>query len=250
MDDLQLIHPRWPAPRNVRSIITTRNGGSSVDTYASLNLSYKVGDMDSNVTKNRDKLFGRLKSAPYTIMKRPAWPEQTHSNAVVESSSITDATKADAVFTKTPHDICGIMTADCLPVFLCDQKGTEVAVAHAGWRGLAYGVIYETVKKLSAPRNQILAYLGPAISSRHYEVNFDLVRTFIDLDQSYEGCFKPTKNHKFKADLYALAKRQLRSLGITKVFGGAYCTFHQSDIFFSFRRDGMTGRMAALIWLE
>ncbi len=251
-----MITPEWPAPPHVRSCITTRLGGVSNEPYATLNLGLHVGDDATSVLKNRQALEQQLQLA-----HAPQWLEQIHGVKVIHAKTDGLVRTADGSYTNQAGVVCTVMTADCLPIFLCDKQGTQVAVVHCGWRSLAKGICARALQKFGANGKEInghdiIAYLGPAISQRHFEVGVDV------LDAFFKSARTPTQQEQiaaafipgnrplhFYADIYALARAELESLGVTAVYGGDYCTYAQDALFFSYRRDGKTGRMASLIWL-
>ena len=239
-----LLVPEWPAPARVRALSTTRQGGISEPPFTSLNLADHVADALADVTENRRRL-AMLAGYP----REPAWLQQVHGNRVVAAETVYEPVAADAAWTRQPGYPCVVMTADCLPVLLCDQAGTVVAAAHAGWRGLANGVIAATVKYLKVSPSQLLAWLGPAIGPSAFEVGAEMREAFLLLDADCTGCFQPSPAGRWLADLYGLARRQLTELGVTAIYGGDFCTFGDSARFFSYRRESRTGRMASLIWL-
>jgi YfiH family protein len=236
------IEPDWPAPPRVRTLVTTRNGGVSRGPYASLNLGTRVGDDPHAVTENRARLSALLPS-------EPKWLQQVHGIEAVQADRAEAEPTADAAFTRAPGVVCAVQAADCLPVLLCDREGTGIAAAHAGWRGLSAGVLERTVAALSLPPKDLLAWLGPAIGPRAFEVGADVFDTFTAVDREAAAAFQPLRERKWLADLYALARRRLSLAGVTAVYGGRLCTAGDPTRFFSHRRDGVTGRQAALIWL-
>ena len=246
-----LIVPDWPAPANVRALQTTRLGGVSIAPYASLNLGDHVGDTPFAVTRNR-MLLGAV------LPGEPVWLEQVHGTAVADADRAACQTqachgssrRADACIARRHGSVCVVMTADCLPVLLCDGQGTVVAAVHAGWKGLAAGVIEATVQTMEVAPQNLMAWLGPAISQQAFEVGEDVRAAFVDADQAAAAAFIPGSSGKYFADIYALARLRLNALGITKIYGGDRCTCRESDQFFSYRRDGVTGRMGTFIWLE
>ncbi|MSQ20833.1 MAG: peptidoglycan editing factor PgeF [Betaproteobacteria bacterium] len=209
---------------------------------ASLNLGVHVGDIPANVTQNRALLRTHLPS-------EPVWMEQVHGAAVIDAASSPADPRADGAVTRKAGVVCCVMTADCLPVLLADEAGTAVGIAHAGWRGLAHGVIEATIGRMQAPPSRIVAYLGPAISRKAYEVGAELFELFVKKDAADEQSFIGKGGGKYWCDLYSLATRRLVRLGVSAIYGGTYCTHGDAARFFSFRRDGQTGRMASLIWL-
>jgi YfiH family protein len=246
-----LITPDWPAPSTVRSCITTRMGGVSDAPYTSNNLGLHVGDDQGRVLQNRQALVQQLQLA-----HTPQWLEQIHGVKVIHAKTDSVVRTADGSYTNQLGVVCAVMTADCLPIFLCDKQGTQVAVVHCGWRSLAKGICERALQKFSVGGHEIIAYLGPAISQAHFEVGVDV------LDAFFKGARTPAQQEQiaaafipgnrplhFYADIYALARAELQSLGVTAMYGGDYCTYAQEELFFSYRRDGKTGRMASLIWL-
>jgi polyphenol oxidase len=233
----------WPAPARVRTCLTTRQGGVSLPPWDSFNLGTHVGDRPEHVASNRKRLVDALGC-------QPAWLEQTHSTRVVAADPyrIEDA---DASWTGALGVACAVMTADCLPVLFCDRAGTRVAAAHAGWRGLAGGVLENTVTALGVAPEELLAWLGSAIGPRVFEVGPEVREAFLTCHPQTAAAFTPAERAgHFLADIYLLARLRLEAVGLTAVHGGGLCTFSDADRFYSYRRDGQTGRMAALIWLE
>lgn len=237
------IVPDWPAPERVRALITTRSGGASHGPYASFNLGQRVGDDAQSVASNRETLR-RLLSA------EPAWMRQVHGVRVIELEASGTDEQADAAVARAPGHVCVVLTADCLPVLLTDADGTVVAVAHAGWRGLAAGVIENAVRAMRVTPDRLIAYLGPGIGAQAYEVGTDVVDAMVAVDAQALQAFSPHGGGKFLADLCLLARQRLERLGVTRIHGGTLCTYSDAARFYSFRRDGVTGRMASLIWLE
>jgi polyphenol oxidase len=242
LTDACLIVPDWPAPPNVHVVQTTRLGGVSQAPYDSLNLGTHVGDNPLHVAANRQRLSNILPS-------EPVWMEQVHGTIVQDAALASCVPQADAAVARHVDTVCTVMTADCLPVLLCDQAGTVVAAAHAGWRGLSQGVIERTVEAMHTPAKNLLAWLGPAIGRDAFEVGDDVYQIFVNHDAQAAAAFAATENGKWLADIYLLARQRLFALGVTQVYGGEYCTFHDASRFFSYRRDGACGRMASMIWL-
>jgi len=239
-----LITPDWPAPANVRAVQTTRQGGVSSPPYDSLNLGGHVGDAPLQVARNRMLLNTILPS-------EPVWLEQVHGIAVADADMAGCAPSADACIARHGSSVCVVMTADCLPVLLCDRQGTVVGAVHAGWKGLAAGVIEATVQAMGVPAQNLMAWLGPAISQSAFEVGEEVRAEFISLHPQAVAAFIPgNTSGKFMADIYALARLRLNALGITDIYGGDRCTYSEQEQFFSYRRDGVTGRMGSFIWLE
>ncbi len=237
------IVPDWPAPANVKALITTRHGGVSQGPYAGLNLGDHVGDLLAHVVENRALL---QRHVPVT----PRWLTQVHGVRVVDASRVADGIEADAAHTRSTDIACAVLTADCLPLLVCDRAGAQVAAIHAGWRGLNLGVIEKTIDAMGEEPSALLVYLGPAIGPRRYEVGDEVRDAFIALDPGIASAFVAKENGKWLANLYELARQRLHKLGIEQIFGGDYCTVEDAARFYSYRRDGATGRMASLIWLE
>jgi YfiH family protein len=242
------ITPDWPAAATVRALSTLREGGVSTQSYESLNLGGHVGDAPTAVAENRR----RLRSAA-RLPAEPTWLSQVHGARVVDLDALDDAEKppeADAALTRRPGRVCAILAADCLPVLLAADSGTAVAAAHAGWRGLAGGVIEAAIGALAIAPESLVAWLGPAIGPRHFEVGEDVRDLMLAEDAEASASFAPNARGRFLADLPALARRRLARLGVERIYGGGECTFSRADKYFSHRRDGATGRQATLIWLE
>lgn len=240
------IVPEWPAPANVKALITSRNGGVGSGAFASFNLGLRAGDDPQSVTENRARLR-RL------LPQEPKWLRQIHGASVVSADDVTETPEADASIACRPGTVCAIMIADCLPVLLSDRAGTLVAAAHAGWRGLSGGVIENTVNAMheaGAKPGELLAYLGPAIGPHAFEVGADVHDAFLSRDPDAAQAFVPHATGKWLADLFKLARQALMRAGVSAVYGGGLCTFSDPARFFSYRRDKTTGRMAALIWRE
>lgn len=244
-DSDSCIFPDWPAPPNVRSLVTTRIGGASSGAYASLNLGDHVGDDPVAVAENRARIVARIRA-------RPVWLSQVHGTTVVDAAACleSETPEADAAFARSAGVACAVMTADCLPVLLCDHPGRVVGAAHAGWRGLLGGVLESTIAAMNVPGEQLLAYLGPAIGPQAFEVGDEVRSAFVAASANASAAFRPVRDGKWLADIYLLARQRLAGMGITRVYGGTCCTVADNERFFSYRRDGQTGRMASLIWLD
>jgi YfiH family protein len=228
--------PDWPAPARVRALATTVSVG---------NLAGHVGDDEVTVATNRAALRRHLPD-------EPLWLNQVHGIRCVRAEVAVAGIEADAVTTRSPGKVCAVLTADCLPVLMCDEAGGVVAAAHAGWRGLAAGVLESTVAEMAVPGKQLLAWLGPAIGPSAFEVGDEVVAAFTAGDAGAMAAFKAKPNGKWHCDLYALARRRLMALGLTRIFGGGLCTYSDGARFYSYRRDGHSndsGRMASLIWI-
>lgn len=236
------IVPDWPAPKNVRTLQTTRVGGASAAPYDTFNLGDHVGDAPHVVARNRQQLSSLMPS-------EPVWLQQVHGTVVAEAEAASCRPQADACIARHAGAVCAVMTADCLPILLCDEEGTVVGAAHAGWKGLAAGVIEATVQSMQVDPRKLMAWFGPAISQRAFEVGEEVRATFIAHQAQAAEAFLPGVNGKWLADIYLLAHQRLHELGVTRVYGGDLCTFSDPARFFSYRRDGVTGRMATFIWL-
>lgn len=237
------IVPDWPAPAHVKAFVTTRAGGVSRPPFDALNLADHVGDAPADVASNRDLLNVLLPT-------QPLWLRQVHGNLAVAVESAIAGSEADASYASKPGVVCAVLTADCLPLLICDRRGSKVAAVHAGWRGLSNGVVENAIAAMRVPPPELLVFLGPAIGPTAYEVGEDVRDVFIDDDEQALTAFMPTANGKWLANLYELAQLRLRRIGVEEIYGGELCTYSDSERFFSYRRDGTTGRMAALIWLE
>jgi YfiH family protein len=233
----------WPANSRVRTLVTTRNGGVSPAPYASLNLGTHVADDPARVAENRALLRSQLPA-------EPVWLNQVHGIAVCRADTASGVVDADASVTRQSQTVCAIMTADCLPVLLCDRQSSVVAAAHAGWRGLCNGVLEATISAMDAPAADLLAWMGPAIGPDAFEVGAEVRAAFMAHDPASGSAFSPIGDDKYLADIYQLARQRLQAAGVSSIHGGGLCTVIERDRFFSYRRDGRTGRMASLIWLE
>jgi YfiH family protein len=237
-----MILPDWPAPARVKCLMTTRAGGVSQAPWGSLNLGDHVGDDPAHVAANRARLCRQLPA-------EPGWLRQVHSARVVELGRGSNR-EADAALTRQSKQVCAILTADCLPVLLCDRAGSVVAAAHAGWRGLADDVLEATVAAMRVPPGEVLAWMGAAIGPQAFEVGDEVRQAFVAQHAEASVAFVPQPMPgKWLADIYQLARIRLKHAGVQAIYGGGRCTFNEADSFYSYRRDGVTGRMAALIWL-
>lgn len=245
-EPIELLWAQWPAPPHVRALTTTRGGGESRGPYASLNLASHVDDDPAAVAANR----ARVRNAA-ALPAEPVWLDQVHGVRVIDAAAeATPDTQADGSYARAPDVVCAVLTADCLPVFLCDRDGTRVGLLHAGWRGLAAGIIEQGVEALALPASRLLAYLGPAIGPRAFEVGPEVRAAFMAQDPAAQAAFIPGDGGRYRADIYRLARQRLTRLGLSAVFGGDRCTYEDSARFYSYRRDGRCGRMASLIWIE
>jgi YfiH family protein len=262
--DVDVLTPDWPAPPGVRSAFTLRTGGVSEVPYDSLNLGAAIGDAPDAVAENRRRVRAKLR-----LPAEPVWLEQVHGTAVVDLSGLGaprlpgssqagdgagDSTRppliGDASVAWGAGVVCAIRVADCMPVLFAARDGSAVAAAHAGWRGLAGGVLEATVQRLGMPPSRLIAWMGPAIGPTHFEVGDEVRDAFTATDANAVSSFAANERGRWQCDLYALARRRLEVIGISGIYGGGCCTFAEPQRFFSFRRDGQCGRMAALIWIE
>jgi polyphenol oxidase len=238
------IAPDWPAPPQVRALVTTRGGGVSRGSHASLNLGGHVGDLPAAVERNRGVLARHLPS-------EPLWLQQVHGTTVVRADEASPGVEADAAFTRRAGVVCAVMTADCLPVLLCDRGGSVVAAAHAGWRGLVAGVLERTVEAMDVEPADLMAWLGPAIGPKAFEVGDEVRVAFCAHDPIAADAFVAgVRPGKWMADIDSLARQRLRAAGVGRIDGGGVCTVADPERFYSYRRDGVTGRFASLVWID
>ena len=243
---IKLIRPDWPAPENVQAFTTTRGGGHSQGVYASFNLGARRGDDPQHVAKNRSLLRSTA-----ILPTDPAWLIQNHGTRVVDAAALnTTAPQADASFSTSPGVVCAVLTADCLPVLFCDDQGQQVAASHAGWRGLAAGILEATVAAMQVQPEKLLAWMGPAIGPLAYQVGNEVRDQFITEIPTAESAFLASDGDRWLADLYALASGRLKRIGVNRIYGGEYCTHSDPEQFFSYRRDGVYGCMASCIWYQ
>jgi YfiH family protein len=229
----------------VRAAFTLRTGGVSVAPYDSLNVGTHVGDLPEAVAENRARIAQALE-----LPNEPAWLEQVHGALVSDLDQTQHITRADAAVTHSLERVCVIQVADCMPVLFASREGTAVGAAHAGWRGLASGVLEATVRELAVEPSSLVAWMGPAIGPEHFEVGGEVRDAFMANDPEADGAFVENDRGRWQCDLYALARRRLQAIGLREISGGGWCTYHDASRFFSYRRDGQCGRMAALIWRE
>ena len=238
------ILPDWPAPDNINACTTTRSGGTSLHAYGSFNLASHVGDDIRHVLKNRSLLKQTL-----DLPAEPVWLEQVHGTHVVDAAAAS-VYKADAAFADVAEKVCVVMTADCLPVLMCNRQGTKVAAAHAGWRGLQAGVIESTIDALQENPADLMLWLGPAIGPQAFEVGDEVRQAFINEIPATKLAFIESRKGHWLADIYQLARIRLQNKGVHEIYGGGLCTYEDASRFYSYRRDGDTGRMASLIWRQ
>ncbi len=253
MNKSDFIVPNWPAPANVHALQTKRNGGYSLAPFSSLNFGSRVNDNPMHVAQNRQLLSQFLPS-------EPVWLNQVHGVEVADAANTDCVPDADASFSTQKNVVCVTMTADCLPVLLCDKAGSVVVAVHAGWRGLCDGVleasVYEVCRVAQIMPADLMAWLGPAIGPNAFEVGAEVRAQFVEKDKNAASAFRAVNKilgDKFLANIYQLATQRINNVGVTAIYGGGYdedfCTFTDKEHFFSYRRDGDTGRMATLIWL-
>jgi YfiH family protein len=237
--------PDWPCPARVRAFVTTRAGGVSGGEYASMNLGTRSGDDPAHVARNRLIVAERLPAMP-------RWMAQVHGNAVANLDALADGdvATADAATVGEARRVAAVLTADCMPVLFCDGHGRRAGVAHAGWRGLAGGVLENTVAALEADAQDVMAWMGPAIGPDAFEVGPEVREAFLAADPAADAAFAPHGPGKYLADLYVLARQRLARAGVRRIFGGGFCTYRDSARFFSYRREPKSGRMGTFIWLE
>lgn len=238
------IEPDWPAPGTVRALSTTRCGGVSRAPFASLNLGDHVGDESAHVAHNRALLIERA-----GLPEAPRWLDQVHGHTATHARHWRAGCTGDALIAERAGQVCAVLTADCLPLLLCDVSGTRVGAVHAGWRGLAGGIIEHAIGALDVAPHDVLVWLGPAIGPAAFEVGDEVRDTFLSQDAAAAGAFE-RRGARWHADLFLLARQRLERLGVTRIYGGGECTFSRPERFFSYRRDGQTGRMASLIWRQ
>jgi YfiH family protein len=244
MPGLEFLAPDWCVPTRVRAVMTTRTGGASAEPRASFNLATHVGDDPEAVVENRRRLRHAL-----GLPVEPAWLEQVHGTGVIVLPAAGPA-PADAAVTFTRGQVCAVLVADCQPVFLASRAGDRVGIAHAGWRGLAAGVVEATIAALACEPRELVDWLGPSIGPLAFEVGPEVRDAFLAQDGGAAAAFQPGRPGRWLADLTGLVRRRLEAAGVTAVSGGNLCTHTDAARFFSFRRDGATGRMAALAWLD
>ena len=234
-------------PDNIKLLSTPRflEGGSSKGSFGSFNLALHVNDEKNAVFSNRALLMKH-----YNLPSTPVWINQTHSNLSIDADSVSSMVDADASYSKKLGTVCGVLTADCLPIFICNKEGTAVGVAHAGWRGLVDGIIESLIQSFDCNGEDLIVHLGPAISQLSFEVGGDVKSQYLSKNKNFESCFAYI-NSKYYLDLYEAARVVLKGFGVSSISGGDRCTYKESDQYFSYRRDGKcSGRMAHLIWME
>ncbi len=240
------IQPDWPAPAHIKACTSMRHPGNSQVPYDSWNLGLHVHDNSVHVGRNRALLMQRL-----GLASEPLWLQQVHGNRVLSLDEHVPGqdTRADGSYTSTPNKVCAVLTADCLPALICNRSGTEVAAVHAGWRGLAAGVLESALQYFQSPPRDLLVWMGPAIGPEVFEVGAEVLQAFAQHDAQARQAFVATQDGKYLADIYQLARQRLQLVGVNGIYGGDYCTYTDASRFYSYRRDGNTGRMASLIWI-
>ncbi len=250
VERIEVLTPDWPAPPGIHAAFTLRLGGASAPPFDSLNVATHVGDEPQAVAENRRRLRAAL-----SLPEEPAWIKQVHGIDVLDLDGVPRSSRstircADAVLTRSVGRVCAIQVADCLPVLFAARDGSAVAAAHAGWRGLSAGVLEATVASLAVAPVELIAWLGPGIGAANFEVGDEVRRGFLAHDAEAASAFGLNGRGRWQCDLARLARRRLAMLGVDAVFGGNWCTHADPSRFFSYRRDGRCGRMAALIWRE
>lgn len=245
VDDIPWLVPQWPIPSRVHALCTLRHGGVSRAPYETFNLAAHVGDDAGAVAANRERLINAA-----ALPSMPLWLNQVHGTDVVEAQDVEADTEADACYTSASGRVCAVLTADCLPLLVCDRNGRTVCAIHAGWRGLAAGVIESAVTALGINGRDILAWLGPAIGPDAFEVGDEVRRQFLKDDDAAQDAFRPAHQGRWLADIYQLARLRLLRQGVGHIYGGEWCTCSDRERFYSYRRDGKTGRMASMIWIQ
>jgi len=246
---IEIIKPDWPAAKNIQAFCTTRNApqnnfSAQIGAYDYFNLAQHVADNAASVEANRQQL-----KTQFNLPSHPVWLDQVHGKQVADITK-ENTPIADAAFSHQKNKVCTVLTADCLPVLICNKKGNKVAAAHAGWRGLAGGVIEATVNALDEKKSELLVWLGPAIGPNAFEVGAEVRDVFVKHLPQTRAAFQQNREQHYLADIYQLARLRLNALGVEAIYGGEYCTFTDANRFYSFRRDGTTGRQASLIWFE
>jgi len=240
-----VIIPDWSAPCSIAALTTTRNGGISRGAWASLNLADHVGDEPEHVMANRALLCDAL-----GLVTQPCWLNQVHGTSVVNVVEAPQPWVADAAYANRPGVACAVLTADCLPVLMTNTAGTEVAAVHAGWRGLVNGVIEAAVARFSAPRSQLIAWLGPALGPTAFEVGPEVREAFLASARDHRDAFVASAGDRYLADLALLGRQRLARAGVSSVTCSTHCTYSEAELFYSYRRDHSCGRMASMIWIS
>lgn len=244
-DNLHWIPADWPAPSNIHAGTTTRIGGYSHGVWSAMNLALHVGDNPEHVARNRAYIKEFL-----SLPAEPHWLEQTHSNKVINLTKDYTSRPADGAYTTTPHQVCVVLTADCLPLLLCNTAGKEIAAIHVGWRGFCANIITSALNTFSTMPGELMAWIGPCISAEHYEVGDEVRSACLQVVGDHGNAFSASRPGHWFADIQKLVRHQLSMAGVKQIYGGEYCTCTDDQHFYSYRRDGTTGRMASLIWMH
>jgi len=242
-DAIACIRPDWPAPSGVHALTSLRRGGCSAGAYAGLNLAAHTGDDAGAVARNRQLLRARLQ-----LPSEPVWLSQVHGRSMILADTAGACAEADGSWSCSAGTVCAVLTADCLPLLFCNRTGSRIAAVHAGWRGLHRGIIRAAVETLSTPARELLVWLGPAIGADAFEVGREVYDAFVQKNRENSAAFRQRDEAHWLCDIYMLARIELQMLGVESVYGGDLCTSSDADRFYSYRRDGVTGRMASLIW--
>ena len=242
---IQCVQANWPAPANVRALSTTRLGGYSTGRYAGLNLAMHVGDDADTVARNRESLSSTLK-----LPSSPMWLNQVHGERLIDAAEWQDGLSADACYTGKPDTVCAILTADCLPLLLCNEAGTRVAAIHLGWRGICSSLIPQAINRMDSAPSGILAWIGPHIHAESYEVGADVLAAASGVSATAMDAFTPTREDRWLLSMSALVAGVLKEHGLAKIYMAESCVYRDSQRFYSYRREHHTGRMASLIWME
>ncbi len=246
LTEKDFIKPNWPAPSHIQAFSSTRHHGISLPPFDSLNLGAHVGDNLINVAHNRQLIQNFLK-----LEKSPLWLNQVHGSHVIKSQRYTHNCNADAIVSAQPQTPLIIMTADCLPILLCDKQGSSIAAIHAGWKSLHLGIITNTIEQLNIKSEDCLAWLGPCISQTHFEIGHEVKDKFCLQNETHENAFAFNQNtQKYHGCLKTIAKNELQTLGIEACYQTNLCTYENTNDFFSYRRQAITGRMATFIWMD
>jgi len=241
---ISIIEPDWPTPKNIKSIVSTRCGGVSSAPWDSFNLATHVSDDAKDVSENRRILVERAH-----LPTEPEWLNQTHSVDAIDLDQ-SENRDGDASITTQKNKVAVVLTADCLPLLVTNKQGTEIAAIHAGWKGLLEGVVIKTLLAMQSKPRDLMVWLGPAISQKHFEIGDEVKHQFCKKYHHAQTHFEAKPNNKWMANLYGLVRDQLAELAVTDIYGGDFCSYTDQHKFYSYRRDGETGRMASLIWIE
>lgn len=245
LDNLKWIPADWPAPEHVHAGSTTRCGGTSQSPYDTLNLATHVGDRDKNVLHNRQLLIDKLK-----LPSEPAWLDQQHGCKIIDPAVTNKRWLADGAYTNNTRHVCVVLTADCLPLLICDRDGGEIAAIHIGWRGYTKNIITAAIKSFRQHPENLLAWIGPCICAKHYEVGKEVRQACMSVSEASATAFTPSRKGHWFADIQQLVRLQLQEYGLGNIFGGHYCTYGDTNLFYSYRRDRSTGRIASMIWMD